>query len=190
MGAKILTGLKPGDVTNLKAAIEAPDAQKAISIIHQASNSATSFTKPFDQVPVFAISQMRVRKKDSEGNPEGEALLPMHLSTKTMTDTWKEFILHSPQFEDAEATLQLVELHSLVDMMQARSDFDFRKVVFITPSYENDEVDNDNSEDSNSDDDDGGGGDNGMMSQREYCEDVSVESFVSYSECTLSGVPS
>lgn len=132
---------------------------------------------------------MRVRRKDEDGNPTGSSMLPMHLSTKTMTDTWNQFISHSPEFSDADATLQLVELHNLVKMMQEASDFDFRNVVFITPSF--DQNTNDANEESESDDDSdgGGGGDNGMMAESGYNnEDISVESFVSYSECTLAGV--
>lgn len=142
----------------------------------------------------LVTAQMRVRRKDQDGNPTGSSMLPMHLSTKTMTDTWNEFISHSPQFSDADATLQLVELHNLVKMMQEASDFDFRNVVFITPSYDSNNANGDvSSEEDESDDDSddgGGGGDNGMMAQSGGYdeEDVSVESFVSYSECTLSVV--
>jgi hypothetical protein len=129
-------------------------------------------------------AQMRVRRKDDQGNPSGSPMLPMHLSTKTMTDTWNEFISNSPQFSDAEATLQLVELRNLVKMMQSESDFDFRNVVFITPTYDQNNEDDESDDDS----DDGGGGDNGMMAEEYNADDVSVESFVSYSECTLAGV--
>ena len=70
--------------------------------------------------------------------------------------------------------------------MQADSDFDFRNVVFITPTYDqnNNEIDEDEESD---DDDDGGGGDNGMMANA-YQDEISVESFVSYSGHTLAGV--
>jgi hypothetical protein len=135
------------------------------------------------------IAQMRVRRKDEEGNPSGSPMLPMHLSTKTMTDTWNEFIANSPQFsKDAEATLQLVELHNLVKMMQSESDFDFRNVVFITPTYDENNESNKEDDESDDDSDDGGGGDNGMMAEQYNTDDVSVEAFVSYSECTLAGV--
>ncbi|KAL3783299.1 hypothetical protein HJC23_007968 [Cyclotella cryptica] len=188
MGARILTGLKPGDIENLKNAVETPNPEKALSIIHKANTQAGGFTAPFDQVPVFAIAQMRVRRKDENGNPSGEAMLPMHLSTKTMTQTWNEFIQHSPQFHDADATLQLVELHNLVKMMQADSDFDFRNVVFITPSYDQDSKTKDQTSDEDDSDDDGGGGDNGMKAPDSHYDEISVESFVSYSDHALAGV--
>lgn len=185
MGARVLTGLQPGDVQKLKDSIDTFNPSAAQSIIQNASTQSTGFNQPFNQVPVFAIAQMRVRRKDEHGNPSGNLMLPMHLSTKTMTDTWNEFIEHSPQFSGADATLQLVELHNLVQMMQSDSDFDFRNVVFITPSYD---PNNENGKDDESDDDnDGGGGDNGMMAEL-HEDEVSVESFVSYSECTLEGV--
>ena len=186
MGARVLTGLQPGDVQSLKDSVETANPSAIISLIQKASTQSTGFTQPFNQVPVFAIAQMRVRRKDEHGNPSGNAMLPMHLSTKTMADTWSEFITNSPQFSDADATLQLVELHNLIKMMQADSDFDFRNVVFITPTYDQNNNEIDENEESD-DDDDGGGGDNGMMANA-YQDEISVESFVSYSGHTLAGV--
>jgi len=180
MGARILTGLKPGDMEQLKDAVESPNAPKAMpkamEIIQKAANSASSFNTPFDHIPVFSIAQMRVRQKDGEGKATGEAMLPMHLSTKTMSDTWSNFIHTSPQFANAEATLQLVELHKMIDMMQCESDFDFRNIVFVMPSYDTDDQNNelDESDDDDSDDSGGGGGDNGMNA--DYNES-SVEPF-------------
>ena len=162
MGARILTGLTPVDVEQLKDAVMEPNPPKALSIIQSAANSATSrFKSPFDQIPVFAIAQMRVRKKDEQGNSIGNNMVPFHLSTKTMSETWNEFIHQSPQFQDAEATLQLIELHKMVEMMQSESDFDFRNIVFIYPQYDKDSKD-DSDDDNDESDDGGGGGDNGM----------------------------
>jgi len=174
MGARILTGLKPGDVDELKEAIETPDAPKAVSIIQSAANEANGFTNAFNEIPCFAISQMRVRRKNEAGEPIGEPMLPFHLSTKTMSDTWNEFTTHAPQFEDAEATLQLVELHKMIEMMQNPSDFDFRNIVFIVPSYDQDLPNNEDTDDSDSDDDTGGG-DNGMT----------ADGGSSYNECEI-----
>lgn len=163
MGARILTGLQPNDMEQLKEAVESPDPPKAMAIIQKAASNASGFKSPFNHIPIFAIAQMRVRQKDDEGNATGQAMLPLHLSTKTMSDTWKEFVHASPQFADADATLQLVELHKMIDMMQCDSDFDYRNIVFVTPSYDKDDQ---NNEPDDSDDDDsdngGGGGDNGM----------------------------
>ena len=180
MGARILTGLKPNDVDQLKEAIEAPDAPKAMSIIQSAATDASGFTNAFNEIPCFAISQMRVRRKNEAGEPIGEPMLPFHLSTKTMSDTWNEFTMHSPQFEDAEATLQLVELHKMIEMMQNASDFDFRSVVFIVPSYDKDLPNNDDTDDSDSDDDTGGG-DNGMKANNDESSynEVEIEPYVS-----------
>ena len=49
----------------------------------------------------------------------------------------------------------------MIEMMQNESDFDFRNIVFIVPSYEKDTPNNEDTDDSDSDDDTGGG-DNGM----------------------------
>jgi hypothetical protein len=82
-----------------------------------------------------------------------------------MSDTWGEFVRQSPQFQDAEATLQLIELHTMIEMMQSESEFDFRNVVFIFPQYDNDAENNDKDDsDDDESDDGGGGGDNGMKS--------------------------
>lgn len=181
MGARILTGLEPGDVEQLKNAVEEPNPPLAISIIQNAANSEkSSFNNPFNEIPVFAISQMRVRKRDENGNATGDNMMPFHLSTKTMSDTWNQFIHQSPQFQEAEATLQLIELHKMIEMMQSDSDFDFRSCVFITPSYDKDgqNLDSDES-DSDDDSDDGGGGDNGMMADNANYDQVSIEPFVS-----------
>ena len=166
MGARILTGLKPGDVEQLRDAVEEPNPPKALSIIQSAANNgSTSFSSPFDQIPVFTIAQMRVRKKDEQGNSVGDNMMPFHFSTKTMSDTWGEFVRQSPQFQDAEATLQLIELHTMIEMMQSESEFDFRNVVFIFPQYDNDAENNDKDDsDDDESDDGGGGGDNGMKS--------------------------
>lgn len=177
MGARILTGLTPVDVEQLKDAVMEPNPPKALSIIQSAANSATcSFKSPFDQIPVFAIAQMRVRKKDDQGNAMGDNMMPFHFSTKTMSETWQDFINHSPQFQDAEATLQLIELHKMIEMMQSESDFDFRSIVFIYPQYDkdrNDDADDDNDES----DDGGGGGDNGMRA--DDTQNYDIEPFYS-----------
>ncbi|KAL7527144.1 hypothetical protein ACHAWF_002054 [Thalassiosira exigua] len=178
MGARILTGLKPGDVERLKDAVEEPNPPKALSIIQNAANSDTSsFNRPFDEIPVFAIAQMRVRKKDEHGAPVGGHMMPFHLSTKSMSDTWNQFLLQSPQFENSEATLQLMELHKMIDMMQHDSDFDFRNAVFIQPDYDKDDQ-NPGQEDSDDDDSDdgGGGGDNGVAADE---PSAYIEPFVS-----------
>ena len=181
MGARILTGLKPGDVEELKDAVEEPNPPKALSIIQNAANSETSsFTSPFDEIPVFAIAQMRVRQKDDHGMPIGENMMPFHLSTKTMSDTWNHFIQQSPQFEDAEATLQLVELHKMIDMMQHESDFDWRGVCFILPQYDKDEKNVDREDSDDDSEDGGGGGDNGMKATENVNNfEGSIEPFVS-----------
>jgi len=171
--SRILTGLGPGDAEELKSAVMEQENTRAIQIIEKAQRESKDFTQNFNQIPVFAIAQMRVRKKDEEGNANGPAMLPFHLSTQTMADTWTEFIKHSPQFADAEATLQLIELHKMIDMMGHESDFDWRKIVFIT------NYDDSSDSDDESDEDDGGGGDFGLSN--EY-DGMSIEPYVSFDE--------
>jgi len=124
---------------------------------------------------------MRVRRKDENGDGIGENLMPFHLSTKTMSDTWNEFVKQSPQYADAEATLQLIELHKMIEMMQNESDFDFRKIVFVSPIYDKDDIQkNDFDSDDDSDDDGGGGGDFGMKADNDAnYDDMVIEPFVS-----------
>ena len=182
MGARILTGLSPGDVDSLKNAVENQDQSKAISIVQNAANNENaSFTGACNQIPVFTIAQMRVRRKDENGDGIGENLMPFHLSTKTMSDTWNEFVKQSPQYADAEATLQLIELHKMIEMMQNESDFDFRQIVFVLPIYDKDDIQkNDYDSDDDSDDDGGGGGDFGMKADNDAnYDDMVIEPFVS-----------
>lgn len=182
MGARVLTGLNPNDIQQLKDAVEEPNYPKAVSIVQQAAqNDKASFTSPFNEIPVFCIAQMRVRKKDEEGNACGENMLPFHLSTKTMSDTWNEFVKQSPEFADSEATLQLIELHKMIEMMSEDSDIDFRNVVFVHPEYDNvDGKSNNDTDDDSDDDDSGGGGDNGMKADStSYDDEVSIEPYVS-----------
>ena len=182
MGARVLTGLNPNDIQQLKDAVEEPNYPKAVSIVQQAAqNDKASFTSPFNEIPVFCIAQMRVRKKDEEGNACGENMLPFHLSTKTMSDTWNEFVKQSPEFADSEATLQLIELHKMIEMMREDSDIDFRNVVFVHPEYDNvdGKSNNDTDDDSDDDDDSGGGGDNGMKADTSYDDEISIEPYIS-----------
>ena len=123
---------------------------------------------------------MRVRRRDDEGNSIGDHMIPFHFSTKTMSDTWKHFVNEQPQFHDSEATLQLTELHTMIEMMQSESDFDFRNIVFIYPQYDNDAKSKEKDESDDDDSDDGGGGDNGMKSADN--SDFVIEPFVSMME--------
>ena len=61
-------------------------------------------------------------------------------------------------------------------MMQNESDFDFRSIVFIIPSYDQDKPPN--SEDTDSDDDNGGG-DNGMRADSRSYDECDIEPYVS-----------
>ena len=81
-----------------------------------------------------------------------------------------------PEFADAEATLQLIELHKMIEMMSEDSDIDFRNVVFVHPEYDNvDGKSNSDTDDDSDDDDDGGGGDNGMKADTSYDDEISIE---------------
>lgn len=66
-------------------------------------------------------------------------------------------------------------------MMQHESDFDFRNVVFVMPSYDEDTQKNSDDSDDDNSDDDGGGGDNGMKADPDQSSSAqpSVEPFVS-----------
>lgn len=59
MGARVLTGLQPGDVQKLKDSVETTNPSAAISIIQKASTAAAGFTQSFDQIPVFAIGKFK-----------------------------------------------------------------------------------------------------------------------------------
>mmetsp|Transcript_48731 Transcript_48731/g.74141 ORF Transcript_48731/g.74141 Transcript_48731/m.74141 type:complete len:435 (+) Transcript_48731:119-1423(+) len=205
--ARLLTSLSPLEAEQLRMAVQSDSKDEARDIVMKATSSSKAFTSPYNEIPLFMMPQMRVQLRTENDNddenssgdetttPNGmvASSLPMFLSAKDMI---KAYFRSNPNhnYEDMKSlsfsssssssepppTIQLVELHQLVKLMQEESDFDFRSVVLFTPSTD----DSDNNQNGDDDDDnDGGGGDFGLRAndqQQQQHDDVQVEMF----ECT------
>ena len=172
VGARLLQGLDPNDVPKLQEAIE-NDPEAARDIIRKAGERSSEFKEPYNQIPVFMVSQLRMQKKDPNGDgnaPGSMQKFPMFLSPKTMLHVYTTFVKNAPGGEDLEPTLQLGELHKIVAMMQHESEIDFRNVVLLPGGQ--DESDNGNGGGDSDEDDDNDGGDGGIEAEESESEEI------------------
>eukprot|EP00565_Helicotheca_tamesis_P003365 CAMPEP_0185729696 /NCGR_PEP_ID=MMETSP1171-20130828/6981_1 /TAXON_ID=374046 /ORGANISM="Helicotheca tamensis, Strain CCMP826" /LENGTH=527 /DNA_ID=CAMNT_0028398597 /DNA_START=31 /DNA_END=1614 /DNA_ORIENTATION=+ len=198
VGARFLLGMKqPDDFETLRKAMEQSDIDGAKREIQRIVDQSPGFRAPYNEIPVFLMSQMRIQRRqingidnsnDVDGNQQnsgngngGTPMLPLFLSPKTMIDAYFHFLKTSPaQFRNTAPTLQLVELHKIVEMMQHESEMDFRNVVlFPAATYGTDGMNTDEDDDDESDDDDDGGGDNAL--ERHAGEEEEESGDVDYS---------
>ena len=182
VGARLLQGLDPDDLPALQEAMEEDDPTRAREMIRQASERSTDFRQPFDRVPVFMVSQLRMTRKEEEEEEEEEVggggsggaaasssaaasapvppssppprkKFPMFLSPRTLVEVYQQFVGQDPEARTAlQPTVQLGELHQIVRMMQAESTMDFRNCVLLPASADGDGSEDDG-EDGGSDDD-------------------------------------
>jgi hypothetical protein len=180
VGARLLQGLDPNDVPRLQDAIESGDQDAARALIQTATEKSEEFREPFNKIPVFMVSQLRMQKKDPNGGDGYEAgsvqKFPMFLSPKTMLHVYQSFMKNTPGAENLQPTLQLGELHKIVEMMQHESEMDFRNVVLLPGGQEDDNSGNGNDSDDD-DDDDGGDGSikRGEESETEEIDFANIE---------------
>ena len=188
VGARLLQGLDPEDLPALQEAMEENDPTRAREMIRQASERSTDFRQPFDRVPVFMVSQLRMTRKEEEeegggggsggaaasssaaasatapqSSPPPRKKFPMFLSPRTLVEVYQQFVGQDPEARTAlQPTVQLGELHQIVRMMQAESTMDFRNCVLLPASADGDGSEDDGedcgSDDDSDDDDDGGDG--------------------------------
>jgi len=179
VGARFLLGMKqPDDFETLRNAMEQSDTEKAKEVVQKIVERSPGFRAPYNEIPVFLMSQMRIQRKhnpfddtmeniSSETKESPTPMLPLFLSPKTMIDAYFHFLKTSPEFRNMQPTLQLVELHKIVEMMQQESEMDFRNVVlFPAATYDMDNTNMDDDDESD-DDNDGGGGDNALEKNTE-----------------------
>ena len=175
VGARLLQGLDPNDVPRLQDAIESGDQDAARALIQTATEKSEEFREPFNKIPVFMVQQLRMQKKDPNGGDGYEAgsvqKFPMFLSPKTMLHVYQTFMKNTPGAENLQPTLQLGELHKIVEMMQHESEMDFRNVVLLPGGQEDDR--NGNGDDSDDDDDDDGG--DGSIKRGEESETEEID---------------
>ena len=178
VGARLLQGLDPNDVPRLQDAIESGDQDAARALIRTATEKSAEFKEPFNKIPVFMVSQLRMQKKDPNGGdgyePESMQKFPMFLSPKTMLHVYQKFVSNSPGSEDLQPTLQLGELHNIVEMMQHESEMDFRNVVLLPGGQEDDGSNGGGGGSDDSDDDDNDGGDGSIKRDESESEDLDI----------------
>jgi hypothetical protein len=178
VGARLLQGLDPNDVPRLQDAIENGDQDTARALIRTATEKSEEFKEPFNKIPVFMVSQLRMQKRDPSGGdgyePGSVQKFPMFLSPKTMLHVYQAFVKNSPGAENLQPTLQLGELHKIVEMMQHESEMDFRNVVLLPGGQEDGSNDNGGGGGSDDSDDDDGGGD-GSIKRGEESESEEID---------------
>jgi len=177
VGARLLQGLDPNDVPRLQDAIENGDQDTARALIRTATEKSEEFKEPFNKIPVFMVSQLRMQKKDPSGGDEYEPgsvqKFPMFLSPKTMLHVYQAFVQNSPGAEGLQPTLQLGELHKIVEMMQHESEMDFRNVVLLPGGQEDDSNNGGGGGlDDSDDDDDNDGGDGSIKREESESEEI------------------
>ena len=128
----MLVTMSPEDSEKIKEAGQmTPELMQ--SQIEKAMTQSTKFNATYNDIPVFAIAQMRMRKEPAEGE-EGEPvqLLPFYFSLQNMVGTWQQFMSQaSPEMQGIEPAINLLSLHELVDLAMKDSEIDFRHVVLV-----------------------------------------------------------
>lgn len=140
LGARMLLTMKPEDGEKLKEA-GGMTPEMAAAAIERAMKEAPKFTKSHNEIPVFAISQMRMQRTPAgtngeESSEEPVTILPMYLSLQNLVNTWQHFISQQddPALKGMEPGINLMSLDDMVDMMQKESEIDWRNVALIPPA--------------------------------------------------------
>jgi len=130
LGARMLLTMTPEDSEKIKDGMTEEIAQAAFQ---KAMGESPKFNSTYNEIPVFTISQMRMQKRQEEGESgEPITLLPMYFSLQNMVATWQQFMSSAPQdVQGVEPAINLVSLHEMVEMMQKESEVDWRNVVLV-----------------------------------------------------------
>jgi hypothetical protein len=82
------------------------------------------FTKGYNEIPVFMDQRLRVQAED------GEEMFPMYVSLQDLISTLQQ------ASGEYEAALNVADLETLLEQMQAKSENDYRKTALVPPSPE------------------------------------------------------
>jgi len=130
LGARMLLTMTPEDGEKMKE--EGMTAEVAQETLKKAMETSPKFNSTYNEIPVFTIAQMRMQKKQEEGETEPVTLLPMYFSLQNMVGTWQQFMSSaSPDLQGVEPAINLMSLHELVALMQKESEVDWRNVVLV-----------------------------------------------------------
>lgn len=138
LGARMLLTMTPEDGEAMKEAGEQMTPELAQKAVEKAMTESPEFKESYNEVPVFLISQMRMQrppKEGEEGDGEAKTILPMYFSLQTMVGTWQQFMQaqSDPELKDMEPSINVMNLHKLVDMMKEPSEIDFRSCLLLPP---------------------------------------------------------
>eukprot|EP00546_Thalassionema_frauenfeldii_P014165 CAMPEP_0178909532 /NCGR_PEP_ID=MMETSP0786-20121207/8576_1 /TAXON_ID=186022 /ORGANISM="Thalassionema frauenfeldii, Strain CCMP 1798" /LENGTH=272 /DNA_ID=CAMNT_0020581647 /DNA_START=103 /DNA_END=917 /DNA_ORIENTATION=- len=130
LGARMLLTMGPKEEEELMKAASAEEQKR---IMDRINNEAPKF-KPMslNEIPVFMISQMRLKVEE-------KAMIPMYLSNEDMISTYHDFLENSNkdgEDQQTEPSIQLLELHEIVELMEKPCAFDFRSVMLMPPKEE------------------------------------------------------
>lgn len=130
LGARMLLTMTPEDGEKMREGMTAEVAQEALQ---KAMGETPKFNSTFNEIPVFTIAQMRMQKKQEEGESgEPITLLPMYFSLQNMVSTWQQFMQAAPEeVQGVEPAINLISLHEMVEMMQKDSEVDWRNIVLV-----------------------------------------------------------
>ena len=110
------------------------DEAAQAAIILKAMTSSPKFNGTYNEIPIFAIQQMRIVKPAEDEKSEPETMLPMYFNLQSMVSTWQKFTSQSPETTGMEPAINLMDLSELVELMQKESAIDWRKVILIPQS--------------------------------------------------------
>jgi hypothetical protein len=135
LGARMLLTMTPEDGEEMKQAGDTMTPELAQKAVEKAMTESPEFKENYNEIPVFLIAQMRMKKPASEENGEAKTILPMYFSLQTMVGTWQQFMgsQSDPDMKDMEPAINVLNLHKLVDMMKEPSEIDFRSCLLLPP---------------------------------------------------------
>lgn len=124
LGARMLLTM---DSEEEEALMKATSPEQQKQILDRINEGAPKFKiMSLNEIPVFMIGQMRLAV-------EGKPMIPMYLSNEDMISTYQQFLSKNKDKAPAEPSIQLLELHEIVDLMERPCAFDFRSVMLLPP---------------------------------------------------------
>jgi len=140
LGARMLLTMGPEEEEELMKASSSPQEQKRI--LDRINEESPKFkAMSLNEIPIFMISQMRIQVDKDQ---EKKAMIPMYLSNEGMIETYQDFLVSASNNKEAsppaEPSIQLLELHEIVELMKKPCAFDFRSVMLMPPRVEEEVV--------------------------------------------------
>eukprot|EP00934_Nitzschia_sp_Nitz4_P007625 Nitzschia sp. Nitz4//scaffold11_size288233//38472//39700//NITZ4_000737-RA/size288233-snap-gene-0.7-mRNA-1//1//CDS//3329533963//7615//frame0 len=133
LGARMLLTMTPEDSEKLKNG-EMMSSEMAQKALERAIADSPKFKASYNEIPVFAIAQMRMMRS---GESQDSSMLPLYLSLQNMIATWQGFVAKSnSDLSSVEPAINLMGLSDLVELMSKESEINFRQVLLVPPTQE------------------------------------------------------